>query len=84
MGIWRVTGSTRIQNLAVRSAIVFNSTPSATSTASGNKLVGLQNGMVMHFASEFIGSLVVKSQLFKLVKDMLSVTGPTRTQKDAM
>eukprot|EP00983_Pelagomonas_calceolata_P007431 242539-Pelagomonas_calceolata.AAC.1 len=26
MGIWRVTGSTRIQNLAVRSITVFNST----------------------------------------------------------
>eukprot|EP00983_Pelagomonas_calceolata_P069722 1150478-Pelagomonas_calceolata.AAC.17 len=28
MGIWRVTGSTRLQNLAVRSIIVANGTPS--------------------------------------------------------
>eukprot|EP00983_Pelagomonas_calceolata_P075213 1152901-Pelagomonas_calceolata.AAC.1 len=28
MGIWRVTGSTRLQKLPVRSIIVFNSTPS--------------------------------------------------------
>eukprot|EP00983_Pelagomonas_calceolata_P070620 1150858-Pelagomonas_calceolata.AAC.4 len=28
MGIWRVIGSTRLQNLAVRSVCVFNSTPS--------------------------------------------------------
>eukprot|EP00983_Pelagomonas_calceolata_P056748 1144735-Pelagomonas_calceolata.AAC.2 len=35
MGIWRVSGSTRLQNLAVRSIIVFNS------MSSGNKLVGV-------------------------------------------
>eukprot|EP00983_Pelagomonas_calceolata_P061974 1147076-Pelagomonas_calceolata.AAC.3 len=28
MGIWRVTGSTWLHNLAVRSITVFNSTPS--------------------------------------------------------
>eukprot|EP00983_Pelagomonas_calceolata_P068663 1150027-Pelagomonas_calceolata.AAC.1 len=30
----------------------------------------------------FNGTLVVKIQLFKLVKGMLSVTSPTDTQKD--
>eukprot|EP00983_Pelagomonas_calceolata_P014445 460320-Pelagomonas_calceolata.AAC.1 len=34
MGIWRVTGSTRLQNLAVRS-IIFHS------TSSGNKNMGM-------------------------------------------
>eukprot|EP00983_Pelagomonas_calceolata_P069512 1150389-Pelagomonas_calceolata.AAC.1 len=62
MGIRRVTGSTRLHNLAVKSILVFNSTPS------GNKLVGIQNRMGMRFASKFIGALVVKSQLLKLVK----------------
>eukprot|EP00983_Pelagomonas_calceolata_P075550 1153064-Pelagomonas_calceolata.AAC.9 len=38
--------------------------------------------MGMEFVSKHIGTLVVKSQLFKLVKGMLSVTGPTNTQKD--
>eukprot|EP00983_Pelagomonas_calceolata_P022875 719889-Pelagomonas_calceolata.AAC.1 len=36
IGIWRVTGSTRLQNLAVRSITTFHS------TSSGNKLVGIQ------------------------------------------
>eukprot|EP00983_Pelagomonas_calceolata_P079961 1154930-Pelagomonas_calceolata.AAC.1 len=76
MGIWRVTGSTQLQNLAVRSICVFNSTPS------GNKLVGIRNRMGMEFASKFNGTLVVKSQSFKLVKGMLSATGLTNTQKD--
>eukprot|EP00983_Pelagomonas_calceolata_P061152 1146696-Pelagomonas_calceolata.AAC.1 len=30
MGIWRVTGSTRLQDLAVRSIFVLNSTPCGT------------------------------------------------------
>eukprot|EP00983_Pelagomonas_calceolata_P013809 442381-Pelagomonas_calceolata.AAC.1 len=38
--------------------------------------------MGMKFASKFNGTLVVKTQLFKLVKGMLSVTGPANTQKD--
>eukprot|EP00983_Pelagomonas_calceolata_P079706 1154823-Pelagomonas_calceolata.AAC.2 len=38
--------------------------------------------MGMEFASKFIGALVVNSQLFKLVKGVLSVAGPTNTQKD--
>eukprot|EP00983_Pelagomonas_calceolata_P089868 1157354-Pelagomonas_calceolata.AAC.5 len=38
--------------------------------------------MGMKFASKFIGTLVVKSQLFELVKGMLSITGPANTQKD--
>eukprot|EP00983_Pelagomonas_calceolata_P053482 1143307-Pelagomonas_calceolata.AAC.2 len=51
MGIWRVTGSTRVQNLAVRTPhtrniIVFNSTPS------GNKLVGVHSRMGMQWALE--------------------------------
>eukprot|EP00983_Pelagomonas_calceolata_P123100 1160971-Pelagomonas_calceolata.AAC.3 len=45
--IARVTGSTWLQDLAVRSSIVFNSMPS------GNKLVGILNGMGMKFASKF-------------------------------
>eukprot|EP00983_Pelagomonas_calceolata_P019362 608288-Pelagomonas_calceolata.AAC.2 len=60
LGIWRITGSTGLQNLAVRSICVFNSLPS------GNKLIGKHNRIGMKFASEFIGALVVKSQLFKL------------------
>eukprot|EP00983_Pelagomonas_calceolata_P067202 1149401-Pelagomonas_calceolata.AAC.4 len=74
MGIWRVTGSTRLQNLAVRGVCVFNSTPS------GNKLVGIHNRTGMEFARKFNGMLVVKSQLFKLAKATLSVTGPTNTR----
>eukprot|EP00983_Pelagomonas_calceolata_P078014 1154103-Pelagomonas_calceolata.AAC.3 len=46
MGIWRVTGSIRLRNLAARSIIVFHSTPS------GNKLVGMHNKMGMNFASK--------------------------------
>eukprot|EP00983_Pelagomonas_calceolata_P033493 1048299-Pelagomonas_calceolata.AAC.1 len=38
--------------------------------------------MGMEFASMFNGTLMVKSQLFKLVKGMLGLTGPTNTQKD--
>eukprot|EP00983_Pelagomonas_calceolata_P068801 1150093-Pelagomonas_calceolata.AAC.1 len=77
MGILRVTGSTWLHNLAVTSILVFNSTPS------GNKLVGIHNRMGMKFASKFIGALV-KSQLFKLVKDVLSVAGSTNTQKNGV
>eukprot|EP00983_Pelagomonas_calceolata_P083741 1156224-Pelagomonas_calceolata.AAC.2 len=62
MGIWRVPRSTQLQNLAVRSIIVFNSTPS------GNKLVGIRNKMDMKFASKFNGTLVVKSQLLKWLR----------------
>eukprot|EP00983_Pelagomonas_calceolata_P053950 1143503-Pelagomonas_calceolata.AAC.3 len=39
--------------------------------------------MGMEFTNKFNGILVVKSQLLTLVKEMLSVTGPTNTQKDA-
>eukprot|EP00983_Pelagomonas_calceolata_P037317 1136285-Pelagomonas_calceolata.AAC.1 len=45
MGIWRVRGSIRLQNLAVKSMIAFNSTPD------GNKLVGAHHGMGMNLAS---------------------------------
>eukprot|EP00983_Pelagomonas_calceolata_P038838 1136940-Pelagomonas_calceolata.AAC.1 len=78
MGIWRVTGSTRLHNLAARSNLVFNSTPS------GNKLVGIHNRMGMKFASKFIGALVGKFQRLKLVKGVLSVSGSTNTQKDGV
>eukprot|EP00983_Pelagomonas_calceolata_P035315 1104423-Pelagomonas_calceolata.AAC.1 len=61
MGIWRVTGSTRLQNLAVRS-ITFHS------TSSGNKLVGILNRMGMEFLSKLMGPLMVQSKLFKLVQ----------------
>eukprot|EP00983_Pelagomonas_calceolata_P058831 1145648-Pelagomonas_calceolata.AAC.2 len=40
--------------------------------------------MGMKFASKFIGVLMVKSQLFKLVKGVLSVAGPTNTQQDVV
>eukprot|EP00983_Pelagomonas_calceolata_P128721 1161540-Pelagomonas_calceolata.AAC.1 len=69
MWVWRVTGSTRLQNLAVRRITVitvFNSSPG------GYTLVSILNRMGK-FASKFIGALVVKSQLFKLAKGVLSV-----------
>eukprot|EP00983_Pelagomonas_calceolata_P028816 902775-Pelagomonas_calceolata.AAC.1 len=50
MGIWRVSGSTRLQNLAVISMVVFKSTPS------GYKLVGIQNRMGTKLASQFNGT----------------------------
>eukprot|EP00983_Pelagomonas_calceolata_P122486 1160913-Pelagomonas_calceolata.AAC.6 len=80
MGIWMVTGSIRLQNLAVRSTCAFNCTPS------GNKLVGIHNSMGTEFASKFNSMLpvVVKFQLFKLVQGMLSITGPINTQKDGV
>eukprot|EP00983_Pelagomonas_calceolata_P024443 770611-Pelagomonas_calceolata.AAC.1 len=59
MGIWRVTGSTRLENLAVRSITVFHS------TSSGNKLVCILNRMGMKFPSKFIGSLMVQSNVSK-------------------
>eukprot|EP00983_Pelagomonas_calceolata_P081177 1155459-Pelagomonas_calceolata.AAC.4 len=37
--------------------------------------------MGMKFASKLNGALVVKSQLFTLAKGVLSVAGPTDTQK---
>eukprot|EP00983_Pelagomonas_calceolata_P011516 372055-Pelagomonas_calceolata.AAC.1 len=60
MGIWRVTGSTRLQNLAVKSVTIFHS------TSSGNKLIGILNQMGMEFLSKFMGPLMVQSKLFKL------------------
>eukprot|EP00983_Pelagomonas_calceolata_P095741 1158047-Pelagomonas_calceolata.AAC.2 len=50
MGIWRVIGSTRLLSLAVRSILVFNSTPS------GNKLVGVHNRMGVKLESKFSGT----------------------------
>eukprot|EP00983_Pelagomonas_calceolata_P038182 1136701-Pelagomonas_calceolata.AAC.1 len=76
MGIWRVSGSTWPQHLAVRSMIVFDSTPS------GNKLVGIHNRMGMKFPSKFSGPLMVKSKLFELVKGVFYITGPANTQKE--
>eukprot|EP00983_Pelagomonas_calceolata_P028237 884144-Pelagomonas_calceolata.AAC.2 len=66
MGIWRVTGSTRLHNLTVGSVFVFNS------TSSGNKLVGTCNRVGIKFASKFNGMFLVKSQLFKLSKGGLN------------
>eukprot|EP00983_Pelagomonas_calceolata_P058955 1145712-Pelagomonas_calceolata.AAC.7 len=51
MGIWRVSGGTRLHNLAARSIIVFNSTPN------GNKLVGILYRMGMKSASKFNGTV---------------------------
>eukprot|EP00983_Pelagomonas_calceolata_P013725 440020-Pelagomonas_calceolata.AAC.1 len=62
MGIWRVTGSTPLQNLAVRSITIFHS------TSSGNKLMGILNRVGMEFLSKFIGPLMVQSELFNLVQ----------------
>eukprot|EP00983_Pelagomonas_calceolata_P135253 1162138-Pelagomonas_calceolata.AAC.6 len=72
MRIWKVTGSTRLKHVAVRMV---------TSSA---RLVGIRNRVGMKFASKFDGTLVVKTQLGKLVKGMLSIAGPTNTQKDGM
>eukprot|EP00983_Pelagomonas_calceolata_P118656 1160528-Pelagomonas_calceolata.AAC.1 len=47
MGIWRVTGSTRLKNLTVGGIVVFSS-PSV-----GNKLVGVHDRMGKKFASKF-------------------------------
>eukprot|EP00983_Pelagomonas_calceolata_P134886 1162102-Pelagomonas_calceolata.AAC.8 len=81
MGIWRDIGSTRFQNLAVRNITIFHSTSGATS---GNKLMGILNRMGMEFLSKFMGPFLVKSKLFKLVQGMISVAGPTSTQKDSV
>eukprot|EP00983_Pelagomonas_calceolata_P011156 359334-Pelagomonas_calceolata.AAC.1 len=62
MGIWRVAGSTRLQNLAVRSITVFHS------TSNGNKLMGILNRMGMELLSKFMGPLMVQSKLFRLVQ----------------
>eukprot|EP00983_Pelagomonas_calceolata_P073264 1152063-Pelagomonas_calceolata.AAC.2 len=75
MGIRRVIGSTQLHNLAAISILIFHS---------GNKLVGMHKRMGMKFASKFIATLAVNSQLFKLVEDVLSVAGPTNTQKDGV
>eukprot|EP00983_Pelagomonas_calceolata_P051977 1142642-Pelagomonas_calceolata.AAC.21 len=40
--------------------------------------------MGMKYVSKFIGTLVVKSQLFKLMKGVLSVAGPTNNQQDGV
>eukprot|EP00983_Pelagomonas_calceolata_P029768 932801-Pelagomonas_calceolata.AAC.1 len=62
MWIWRVTGSTRLQNMAVRKMTIFHS------TSSGNKLVGILNRMGMEFLSKLMVPLMVQSELFKLVQ----------------
>eukprot|EP00983_Pelagomonas_calceolata_P134549 1162070-Pelagomonas_calceolata.AAC.14 len=51
MGTWRVAGSNRLQELAVRSITVYKSTPSC------NKLIGLLNRMGMKSASKLNGTL---------------------------
>eukprot|EP00983_Pelagomonas_calceolata_P023999 755468-Pelagomonas_calceolata.AAC.8 len=40
--------------------------------------------MGMKFASKINGTLAVKSQLFELIKVVLSITRPANTQKDGM
>eukprot|EP00983_Pelagomonas_calceolata_P070290 1150728-Pelagomonas_calceolata.AAC.1 len=54
-----------LQNLAVRSIIFFNNTPS------GYKLVGVHNRMGMKLASKYNGTLMVKSKLFELIKGFI-------------
>eukprot|EP00983_Pelagomonas_calceolata_P028570 894534-Pelagomonas_calceolata.AAC.1 len=78
LGIWRVAGSTRLQNLAVRSITVFNT------TSCGNKLVGILNRMGMKFVSKFNGTSMVQSKLLKLVASVLNITSPTNTQENNM
>eukprot|EP00983_Pelagomonas_calceolata_P076306 1153372-Pelagomonas_calceolata.AAC.2 len=56
MGVWRLTGSTWLQNLAVRSVFVLNGMP----TCSGNKFVGIFNRTGIQFASKFHSTLVVR------------------------
>eukprot|EP00983_Pelagomonas_calceolata_P080344 1155105-Pelagomonas_calceolata.AAC.6 len=78
-GLLETPGSiTWLQEVSSGTRLVFNSKPS------GYKLVGIHNRMGMKFASKFIGALVVKSQLFKLIKGVFSVAGPTNTQKDGV
>eukprot|EP00983_Pelagomonas_calceolata_P117926 1160455-Pelagomonas_calceolata.AAC.4 len=78
MGIWRVSGSTRLHNLAARSILVLSSTPS------GTKLVGVLNRMGMKLASKFNGTLMAKFKLFEVIKSVFTITGPANTQKDNM
>eukprot|EP00983_Pelagomonas_calceolata_P077180 1153760-Pelagomonas_calceolata.AAC.1 len=40
--------------------------------------------MGMEFLSKFTGPLMVHSKLFTLVQGMISVAGPTNTQKDSV
>eukprot|EP00983_Pelagomonas_calceolata_P033422 1046915-Pelagomonas_calceolata.AAC.1 len=40
--------------------------------------------MGMKLASKFNGTLVVQSQLFKLVEDMLRIISPTNTQENGI
>eukprot|EP00967_Tisochrysis_lutea_P069622 scaffold91552_cov18-Tisochrysis_lutea.AAC.1 len=60
--IGRVAGTALLQNLAVRSNVVSNSTPNC------NEFVSIRNRIGINFASKLNGTLVVQSQLFKLVK----------------
>eukprot|EP00983_Pelagomonas_calceolata_P118074 1160469-Pelagomonas_calceolata.AAC.6 len=73
MGIWKVTGSTWLQNLTVRSVIAFIYTP---------ELVGIHNRTGMEFAGNLSGTLMFQFQLFDVVKDMLCITSPTNAQKN--
>eukprot|EP00983_Pelagomonas_calceolata_P029124 913369-Pelagomonas_calceolata.AAC.1 len=70
MGIWRVTGSTRLHNLALTSFLVFNSTPSGRREKKGKKdYVGRKTlptsikGKEMHWLKRAVKSLVVTSLL---------------------
>eukprot|EP00983_Pelagomonas_calceolata_P013124 419381-Pelagomonas_calceolata.AAC.1 len=69
MGIWRVTGSTRLQNPAMRSVFVLSGTPS---------------GWACSFASKFHGTVVVKFKLFELIKGVFSITSHTNAQENNM
>eukprot|EP00983_Pelagomonas_calceolata_P107985 1159404-Pelagomonas_calceolata.AAC.12 len=83
MGIWRVTGSIWIQNLPARSNLIFIMVGfrvlAKTLNPSGNKLVGICNRMGTNFVSKFNGTLVVQSQLFKLVRDLNAAAVPFST-----
>eukprot|EP00983_Pelagomonas_calceolata_P063566 1147787-Pelagomonas_calceolata.AAC.2 len=58
MGIRRVTGSTRLQNLAVKSIIVFNSTPPQKFPATFEVyLIRLKSNALYHHPRECLRTL---------------------------
>ena len=62
MGIRGVARGTRPRSLAIGNTIVFDS------TSSGHKFVGVNSRMGIQTTGKFSGTLVVKTQLFELIK----------------
>eukprot|EP00983_Pelagomonas_calceolata_P102658 1158832-Pelagomonas_calceolata.AAC.2 len=73
----RGTGGLLAPGLAVE-LFIFNSTPS------GNKLVGILNRVGLKLVGKLNGTLLVQTQLFQLVRSMLSITCPTNAQEIGM